>query len=431
MEIVVTEVNPFKKDVKITVPREEIQKDYNDKLEEVRRHAQIKGYRPGRASKNIVERKYGKSILQELKVSFIVKAYEQTLEENNIVPIREPEIKEEEIAFSKDEDCEISFNLDVFPDFELPEYKGLDVLSQPIEVTDDEMKTAETEICKMRGELVVVEDENATIKEGDVVICSFAFKIGNETIWSKENFLLEAVDLKVMNVVLKKELLLNHKVGDVCEEEVVFPEDFKLEEHKNKQGKISITITELKRVQLPELTDDFARELNYKDADDMREKIREQIHIRKEANNHYIIEKQLIDNLVNATEMPLPEEFIQERITRVNANMRNKLKQENKSDEEIDKIIADGSDEMKQEVIYQLKEYLLVEKIAGLEKIEVKDEEIDEYINAIAAQTRQWPNEVRKEYEQKGLIDELKYQAKMRKVLEFMRENAKISEAKQ
>ena len=424
MEIIINDAGNSRKEVKITIPADEVKKEYDDKINELKSKSHLKGFRPGKVPANVLEKKFGKNVLQELKPHFFNKAIEAAVNDHNLKPISSPHVDIEKITIEKDKPFIFEFLIETQPEFDLPEYKGLEVKKPGIRVSNKDMDTELGKLQREKAELVPV--DNTETQEGDHLVCNVNLEVGNELIWGKENFKIEVCDTEVMGIIIGKKLLSGRKVGEVCQKKVSLPSDFKLTEYQGKNGEISFKIEDIKRLELPELDDAFACEAGFKDLPDMKTKIREQIKLAKEAKLNQNIEDEILKLLLQKTTINMPQEFVKDRVEKNKEEIRKQQEQDNKSPEQIEAHLKKQEPKIREQIEKHLREYLLIEKIAEQEKITVSDEDVEQEINVAASQYQKWPSEIKKEYEQRGLMEELKYQLKIRKVLAFIRENATV-----
>lgn len=426
MEITVTEIAPSKKNVKIAITKEEIQQKYESKLEELRTSSPIKGFRPGKVPLDVAEKKFGKIILKEMKMMLVYEGYQQAIKDHQLQPLRDPDIKDEAVVVEKDQPCTIEFAVDTLPEFTLPQYQEREVKQPTIRVTTKEIDVAMNKLLKMHGEWVYAED--SVSEEGDQIICDVNLKVGDKLIWGKQNFSMEVEDVDILGIMIGQKLFVGKKAGEEAAKSVVVPADFKIAEYRGEKGEIVFSILEIKKPKLPEATDEFARGLGAQDMPDLKRKLRDQLREEREAGLNGVVERDIIAGLVRDTQIQVPEGFVKSRTAQMAQATQNKMQKEGKSESAIQAHMEKNKEKIEQEVIQQLKEYLIIEKIAQQEKIDATDEEIDNYLGQIAAAEGKWPNEIREEYERKGMAEELKFQVKSQKVLTFLREHAKMVE---
>jgi trigger factor len=424
MEITITEAGPSKKNVKIVIAVEEIQNKYQEKIVEIRDNYPIKGFRAGKVPNHLIEKKFGKNIIEELKIGFIWDGYRQLLDEHKLELLRDPEIKPESILLQRNQPCTIEFTVEVFPEFKLPEYKGVEVQKPEASVAEKDVEMALEGVRKMRAELIVT--ENAVSAENDLLICDANLKVGEKLVWGNQNMSLEVEDSQLMGIAIPKSLFAGHKEKDVVLHKVTLPADFHIAEHANQQGEFSFVISEIKKIKLPELNDEFAKLIGAENLETLKKNILQNILTQREAQLDYMVERQIVEKLMAQVNIVVPENFIAERLKQAYEETRHHLLHEGKSEEEIKAYLEKEATHIQEEVIQDIKESLLLEKIARLEKIEVNEEDMDAYISAVAHQRGKWPNELRAEYEKKGMMEEVKYKVKTHKVLFMLQENAKV-----
>jgi len=425
MEIVVNDSGPSKKTIKITIPAKEIQEKYDEQLKELKNNTVVPGFRVGKTPKRLLDRRFGKTILLELKRSFLAEGYEKAVEEHDVAPISEPEIREEDVELHKDKPCSIEIDVEVQPEFELPEYSGIKAEKDEVKVEDSEVEAVIDELRHRKAELVPVEE--GASEEKDMLICNAKLKVAKEEIWSQENQTMPAMDTKMMGLEIKKEDLIGHKTGDVCKIKGKLPKDFKMEEYSGKKAELALEILDIKRIQLPELDDEFAKDLDAENVEELRKQLHAQIEAQKEHEANVKMETGILEQIVEQTKIDLPEKFLEDRLGKARQELKAQLTHEGKNEEEIAEEMKKEEENVQKSVSNTIKQFLIIDKIAKEEELKVSDEDLENHINTIASQQRKWPTEVRGFLEKHNLIGEVKSQLRQEKVLSLLREKADVS----
>lgn len=431
MEITINDVGKYRKTVKMFAPAEEIQQEYKKKLQELQANIHLKGFRPGKVPFSYLESKYGKNVLEEMQYTFLQKALQSAMQEKKFRPLGEPRFQLGSFEIKKDQEFKLEFTLDIQPEFEVPDYKSLQVIKANTDATPEDMDMMIEELRTRRGEMVSV--ENAVSQENDLLIGDLEIKSENEVLLSQKNAKIYAKDTSVKNIPLEKALLIGRKQGDVCQTNVVLPQEFEVEKGRGKNAEFVFQVSEVKRLQLPAFNDAFVKEMGFETLEACKKALEEQIKHEKTNYSDQQTEHFLLHQLIEETKMELPEEFIKEKIeamkTRQKASSEAKEEPKEEPKEESEEEKKKKEEDLRNKIIWELKEYLIMEKIAEKEKIEVTEDEVDDFIQAIASLYKKWPTEIKKQYEESGRIEELRYSAKIAKVLQFLKENATVVDA--
>ncbi|WP_372364640.1 trigger factor [Candidatus Uabimicrobium sp. HlEnr_7] len=432
MEITITDIGPSHKSIKLSKSIDNVKKDYNSKIAEIRKEAVIPGFRPGKTPQRIIEKRFANSILDELKRNYLLEGFESLTKEHNIRPLEEPKIDPDKITLEKDKEFVFEVEMETHPQIELKEedYKGLTAEREEVEISDEELNKVLDQIRERKSEWAPLEKGKS--EEKDFLICDVELLCDEESIYKKEGVNVSVEHPFVAGIKLADEDLTGHSIDDTVNKDITIPDDFEQEDHRGKKSKLTIKIVEIKRMQLPELNDEFAKEMDTESVDDLKEKITNEIKGNKEQQLNSKIEHDLIHQLGESTKIEIPEAFLQKQVDAAIEEEKRKLSreedksEENKSDEDAAQEIDE--EKIRHDAIHQLREIFLINHIAEQQKIEVSRREVDDYINQMAQYQGggQWPHELRKMFEQQGMLDEIYGQLKNQKVLAFLRENAKV-----
>ena len=391
----------------------------------VKKSLNVPGFRKGKVPRQIFNKMYGEEALyQDALNALLPEAYASAVSEAKIKPVAQPEINVE--SMEKGSEWVLSAKVTVEPEVELGEYKGLEVMKHSTEVSDKEVEDELERRRQQQAELVLKEDEPA--ENGDTVVIDFEGKVDGKPFegGKSENYSLELGS----NTFIPgfEDQLVGHKAGDQVEVKVTFPEDYQAEDLKGKDAVFDVTIHEVKEKELPELDDDFAKDID-EDVDTLTElkaKIKDQIKDQKEAAAKNAVQEEAISKAVeNATIGNIPEAMIEDDVQRqmdqyfsgmqqqgINPDMYFKLT--GTSEEDLRKQFREGSEE-------RVKTNLVLEAIVDKEDVEISDDEIESEIKDLTSQYGMDEKAVRS-----ALSDDmLKHDIAIRKVVDEMTSSAK------
>ena len=238
-----------------TVDAESFDKALDQAFQKVRKNITVPGFRKGRVPRPIFEQRFGVEALYQDAIDIVLPgAYEKAIDETGIEPVAQPEVDIEQIG--KGQDLIFTANVTVKPEVKLGEYKGLEVEKVDTEVTDEDVEKELKELQKRHAELVVKEDEPAA--EGDTVVIDFEGFVDGEAFegGQAENHSLELGSGSFIPGF--EDQLVGVKAGEEKEVNVTFPEEYHAEELAGKDAVFKVKVHEVKSLELPELDDDFA-----------------------------------------------------------------------------------------------------------------------------------------------------------------------------
>ncbi|MBM6862144.1 trigger factor [Ligilactobacillus aviarius] len=391
----------------------------------VKKSLNVPGFRKGRVPRQIFNKMYGEEALyQDALNALLPEAYANAVSESKIKPVSQPEINVE--SMEKDSAWVLSAKVTVEPEVELGEYKGLEVMKHSTDVSDKEVADELERRRQQQAELVLKEDEPAA--EGDTVVIDFEGKVDGKPFdgGKAENYSLELGSKTFIPGF--EDQLVGHKAGDEVEVKVTFPDDYQAKDLQGKDAVFEVKIHEVKQKELPELDDDFAKDID-DDVDTLEElkaKVKDEIKEQKEAAAKNAVQEEAISKAVeNAKIGDIPEAMIEDDVQRqmdqyfsgmqqqgINPDMYFKLT--GTSEEDLRKQFREGSEE-------RVKTNLVLEAIVEKENIEVSEDEINDEIKDLATQYGMDEKAVRS-----ALSDDmLKHDISIRKVVQEMTDSAK------
>ena len=472
----------WKRTLRITVPVEGVKAEYEDMLKDLSRSAQVPGFRKGHVPRVRLLKQFGEALAGDVKLKLISKASEDAFKANDLDPVSEPEIgplkdeaaegvSEEKSAEPEDtaavektkapaegeapegaetvEDAEgaaqsaaleaikldmegpFSFQItvEVKPKFEIPEYKGLALKRRKGEITDERVDEHIKMLRRSEADYVPVTEGGA--KPGDRLTVAGSLEVGEEKIWEAEHEICHLVDDLLLGLPARAR---REEVEGIAPDEertfdVKVPDDHKEEEHRGKDAKLTIKVEELKRPEVPPLTDEAAREYGATDAEDLKVKVRARLEAQAGNAARDDLEKQIVDKLVDASGIELPESML-ERETRTNeVRQMIRLSQMGIQPDALEadhlERIREGAREASGR---NLKARLIFEKIAEAEKIEATDADLEEEIFRYAQATRSTPVAVRSRLEREGMLDTMLREIVSTKVVNLLVEQADIKD---
>lgn len=434
MKINIEDINETRKKLLVSVGADEVEKKYDELLQEFVKVARLPGFRPGKAPAKMVAKRFAKEIREELNGKLLQDAYRKGLEESKLNVMQLIEAPEEDVR--RGQDNELVFVVDVHPEFNLPEYKGLPVTVAPEEATDAEIEGAITQLRRQRAEFTVVEREAQT---GDYVKLSYEGKIDGRPIaeiiperavFGKQANTWEEVGSELCDIPGFAEALGGLKAGDKKEIAVGFPEDFSEEALKGKSATYEVELHEVRERVLPELTEEFFQSLGIADEEELRKRIGEDLGQQKKSDNLSKQREQIAEQLSNAIEFPIPESAV-ERETQVilrqfmEDNIRRGVPAE-----EFESRKEELFESARKAARIRAKSQIILGRVAEAEKISVDDQDISRYVYFESQRRRQKPDQFVKELQKNpDQVEAIRAGLLLDKTLGFLVEQAKSTEA--
>ena len=412
----------MKKVINYKVEGENWVKAQDKAFNKLNKNANIDGFRPGHAPRNIFEKKYGKNeILLEAADDLIHEKYHEIILKDKIVPVIEPKL---EVVSNDENGLEVNFTFIVKSDVKLGKYKGLKVKKEKVTVTKEEIEHEISHILEHYAEIV---EKDGKIENGDVAIIDFeGFKDGVAFEGGKaENYSLEIGSNSFIPGF--EEGLIGLSKGDEKELKLTFPKDYHAEDLKGKKVVFKVKVNDVKTRVIPELDKDFFEDLamdDVKTKDDLEKMITSQLESEKEmhAENAYI--DSLLNEASKNMEVEIDEEIIDDEVERMYADFLNKIAMQGLNEEIYLKYTnttkEDILKQMRPEAENRVKYRYLLEAIIKEEKISITDKQADKEAEDLSKKYNMSKEDFLKEL---GGIDALKYDMVMRKAIEVMKES--------
>ncbi|MBK1880549.1 trigger factor [Pelagicoccus mobilis] len=434
MKIDIQDVNDTRKTLAVSFEASEIAAEETALLKQFATQAKIPGFRPGKAPVNMIRQRFKKQIADELRQRVISKAYQDGTKEAELNLINVVDLGEVEIA--ADQDAELKFTVDVRPDFEITEYKEIEVTGLSEEVSEADVEEAIDRIRTERAEFAPVEREAA---KGDYVKFSHEGTIdgtaiseiaSEKPVYAKMPQTWEEIGSEHGLIPGLGDGLEGLKTGDKKEIEVEFPADFSVEELQGKKAVYAVEVQEVRERKLPTLDEEFAKAQGVESVDEFKNRVEEMVKGKKSQDRRADIRRQVTEAISGKVEIPLPESLVEfETEMAMRQVVQNNVKQgvpQEKLEENKDEIHA----ESKAAAAEAVKLQLILTQIAEKEEIKVEDTDFSQFIMQRAYQSGQKPDdivkELRKDQEQvRRIQSSLLYD----KTLEFLVDQAKVTEA--
>ncbi|MFA7549928.1 MAG: trigger factor [Sedimentibacter sp.] len=372
--------------LEITVSQDEFEKAVNKAYLKVKNNINVQGFRKGKAPRHIIEKKYGKGIFYDDALDFAIQeAYPVAVKELELDIIDSPKINIEK--FEDGEEIVFIAEVEVMPEVELPEYKGVEVVKTEIKVTDEDVEMELKSVQDKNARIIEVADR--PVQEGDFLTIDYAGFVGEDQFegGTAENQTLEIGSNSFIPGF--EDQLIGKTKGEEVTVNVTFPKEYHSEDLKGKDVVFNVKIHEIKAKELPEMDDEFAKDVSEFDtleelkADTrkvLEQKAADQVKISNDNN--------VITKIVNDTVLEVPEVLIQREIEHLGRNYEQQFRQQGLNSKEYDELINNFVNQYKEgareQADFNVKAELVLEAIIKKEEVAVSDEEFKEEVNKIA-----------------------------------------------
>ncbi|MGD0078280.1 MAG: trigger factor [Sedimentisphaerales bacterium] len=417
-----------KKKVIIEIPRESINKMTDEQYKTFSREAIVPGFRKGRAPRRLLEKKFGKDVSEQIKLKLLAEASEAAIKDNKIDTLREPDIKYETIELPADGPLKFDFEVEVRPEFELPNLEGIPVEKTKAEVTEGHIDREIEMLRKYAG--VWTPKEGGAVEAEDQVVADVMLdvegqeqKLDNATIQVRANGFVGEIPVEKLD-----EILGGAKAGDEKQVEVVVPKTHFKEDLRGKKVNIKIAVKDIKWLKPAEMNQDFITKCGVASEEELRKALRERMQNRLEGQAKSEMADQIYKYLLDNTKLELPDQVAADQavavLRRQYINLMMQGVQREVIDEHIEQLKASSAEQAKE----QLKVLFIMDKAAEKLKIKTTDEEINGHIAQLALQKKIRPERLKEEMQRDGSIEQFTLQVREQKVITKLLESAKITE---
>lgn len=429
MKVSVKNAGTCRKTMAVEVPADEVAEERAELLKYYAKNVALPGFRKGKAPKHLVEKKFEKEMTADLKDRLLPKYYHEAIASEelkvvSIVNVSDPELNDKGLSFE--------VTLDVPPEFKLPKYQGISIKAESTEV---EEKQVDETIESIRRQHASFEDiEGRPAKEKDMVQVSYESTIDGEPLESK---VPEARGMGQGNgywITCDEEsflpgmgkALIGTSIGDKKDVTVKFPKDFIVKELSGMTAEFKVEVTGLRETKLPAFDEEFLKKLQVASEEELRANVRKNLEDTAEGKEKRRREDAVCEHLLKKTKMDVPESAVQQQTRNVMYEMARMRMMQGMSQEQVQAQTPDMMEEAKTKAEEQVKLRYIMLAIAEAEELQADEQEISEEIANIAVQQRKDADEVRKEFEDEGRMDDVADQIRFGKAIELLIENAKI-----
>ena len=420
--------------LRIEFPAQDTEAERKQIIKTFSKQAKIPGFRPGKTPAHVIQNRFKSEIESEFEDRVVRKAIQKTNDENELDIISIKEIRDQ--SHNNDGTFSATIELVIAPEFELSEYKGIEVTVPKIDVSNEELEESLGQIRERFADYQNVEDRG--IQMGDFVVINYKGSIDGKavgevlplapaTLAQNTGFWLKMDDNSFLPGFCKP--LLDLKNNDSKSLNVTIPDDYEAEELRGQSLEYEVEIVEIKEQKLPDLDDDFAEKIEPgKSLDQLKNTLREQMEEQRKGYRQEMITNQILSKINSELEFEVPQEIVmRETQSRVN-DIFNSNTERGVSEEELVEHQEQIIESAGQQANNSVKTSFILEQIADKEKIEVTQEEVLNRVGEIAARQKTSVKQLTKQLQKKNAFGKIINGIKIQKTIEFLRDSAVVKE---
>jgi trigger factor len=414
------QVEGCKHQIEVTIPVAEVDKETERVVSDLQKKVRLPGFRPGKAPASLVRTKFSSDIRKEVLDHLLPRFFQKKVEEENLQVVGQPSVSD--VHFHEGEPLQFKAEFEVAPSIELGEYRGVTVAYREPTVTDQDVEDRLNHLREQKAEYINIDPR--PIEDGDYAVVSLKSTGGVETPVEQDEMVLHIGDTETFSAFT--EALRGASPGEERDFAITYPDDFGQEKLAGKTVDFHSVVKAIRRKELPEANDEFARDLgDFQTLDELKETIRKTIFREREIRAQQEAKEKIIDRLIETHDFPVPEAYLERQI-------------EMQVEAEVRQLAAQGIDPRKLQIdwekvresqrvraIHDVKASLLLDRIADRETIEVLQDEVDREVQRIAKQRREAVAVVRPQLEKDGTIRRIAGHIRTEKTLNLLFEQAR------
>lgn len=411
----------------IEVDAQEVNSALDQAFKKMVQKVNVPGFRKGKVPRHIFEQRFGvESLYNDALDILLPKAYEEALKETGIEPVDRPQVDIEQIE--KNKPLIFKATITVKPEVELGEYVGLEIPEKDFSVTEEDVINDLNQLLHRHAELEIVED--GEVEQGDTAVIDFEGFLNGEAFQGGKG---EKYSLEIGSgsfIPGFEEQVVGIKKGEERDINVTFPEDYHSEDLAGKEVVFKIKLHEIKRKRLPELNDDFAKDVDFDTLDELKADIKAKLEDKAAHEKENYAKNTVVDMVTEVATVDIPQPMIDQEVDRMLQEYEQQLSYQGMNLELYYQFTGTNEETLKEQFVEssktRVKTNLVLEAIAKKEAIEVNDEEIEEEIRKIAEIYKRDLEEIRNIFtSREDGLDGLRSDIQIRKTVDFLVANSK------
>ncbi|HWX94975.1 MAG TPA: trigger factor [Terriglobales bacterium] len=407
-----------KREISVEIPAAEVTRETDALIQKYQKLARLPGFRKGHVPASIIRQRFAEDIKTDVVESLVPRYFRQEADKQGLIPVSQPQVTD--LHIHDGEPLRFKASFEILPEIKVDGYKELRADKPVVEITDDEVEQALNHLREQHATYTAI--EGRLLGDGDFaqVALDGKPKVGEGQPVHMDDVLVEIGGKNTMPEF--NENLRGASAGEEKTFEVMYPEDSSDKRLAGQTFDYTVKVLSLKQKSLPELNDEFAKELGeFMSIEDVKKRIRENLEEEKRHTAEHEAKDKLLAELVKRNDFEVPEAMVDRQIdVRLERGLRalaaQGMRAEDMKKMDLNRLRAGQRDQALQEV----KASLLLDKIADAEKIEVSDEEINHEIEALATQTKQTSEAVRARLTRDGALDRIRNRIRNEKTLNLL-----------
>ncbi len=428
LTVEIEDIGPCRKHVAVTVPQADIEMLRDSSLDEFSGQAEVPGFRIGRVPRSLLQKRFKTELSDQIKQKVLLQSLEQMSDENDIDPINQPKIDVDSLDIPETGDFRYEFDVEVRPEFELPDYKAFEIDRPSGELSDEELKAFKDQFIESYSKPQKV--DRAAVA-GDTVVVDIQFKHNGKTI--RENMataLRLRSTLRFQDAAIEgfDKLMEGVSAGDSKSTEIKISLQTSIVEMRGETVAVEFKVKEVRAHVAPALDKDFLEQFNCDSEEDLNDQIRTTLERQMEYQQRQATREQVMAKITASADWDLPESLVEQQTE--NALRREVLEMSQAGFTR--EHIAARENEIRQNAIENtrkaLKEHFVLDRIATQENIECEPGDVDQELLMMSFQSGEPLRRLRARMVKSGMIDNMEAQLRERKAVDYILEHATFND---
>jgi len=418
------ELSRVKKKLSFEIPWNEVKEELDIVYRNVGRKAKIKGFRPGKVPRKVLESYFKEQVEGDTITNIINKYYWQTLEDKGIISISQPEIEQQGLKENADFSFTASFETE--PEFEPKGYKEMELEKENIQITETDLEERLLQIRQMFATMEEIKEQRPATN-GDFVMIDFIGSFNGETPkeLKAENYLLELGSKRFVPGF--EDQIVGMKNEESKEINVTFPEDYQEEKFAGKEVTFSVILKSIKEKKLPEMDEAFVKNFDkYNSLDELKDNVRKSLEEEVKKLSETNLQNRIMDVLIKENDFEIPPSLVEKQIYYMMADTHKRMTSAGMDEKNAMDLSLKMHDKFKDEAMKTVKSFLILKKISEKESLIVEEQDIDKYIQDLAEKHSRDYQLLKSAYEKNNRKDDLKAEVIQKKVFDFIEHHANI-----
>ena len=422
--IKVEEISMIKKKISFDIPWNEVKEELDAVYRDIGKKAKIKGFRPGKVPRNVLESNFKDHAEEETITNIINKHYWQALDDKGIMSLSKPDITQE--GFKENTNFTFTASFETEPDFEPKGYNGIEVEKENIKITESDLDNRLNEIRQMFATMEEIKDDRAAIM-GDYVTIDFAGTLDgvvHEDL-KADNYFLELGSKRFIPGF--EEQIPGMKNGETLDIKVKFPEDYHEKKFAGKDVIFTVTIKDIKEKKLPEIDENFIKNFDkYNSLDELKNDARKALEQDCERITETNLQNKIMEIILKENDFELPPSLVEKQIFYMMADTQKRMTSAGMDETGAMELSFKMHDKFKEDAQKVVKSFLLLKKIAQKEAIGLEEADLDKHIMELAEKHGRDYEQIRTAFEKEERKENLRTELIQKKTFDFIEQKANI-----